>query len=269
MGVSQAKTQDNKDSTVIESFEAIPYPGATMYLHKGIAVSIAFGAYKALGGFFERNSLFDWENNLFQWQGEGSFFYAPWISGGASAKIIAGEPTENSTLVENRYHIFSRFHYHNQKFAAFAGPLFGLYNLAFSMDTTGELPEAIIPDPEDTEDDDENLKIPIHGLQSAKLDYGAGFGLGYKMLPFSGITAGSQIEHVLDTEILLKYSCGLSIDLLFFMPSIKKNVQGFFIQFEWQSAYIVDLRPKSTQRQEDYSQRRQEQVFVFGTGVAF
>jgi len=121
------------DSTARKKEYPIPYPNRSIYLSTGIVGSLGFGIYRVDGRYILDGISYK-PSPIFQWQGEGSFYYKPYLSGGVSSKIIAGEPTENSTMVDNRYMAFFRFHHRIKNFAAFIGPTVGLHNLAFEAD---------------------------------------------------------------------------------------------------------------------------------------
>src|SRR6187402_1689256 len=73
---------------------SIPYPNAGMYLYRGI-----YGSFAGGGFFAEDSTQQGWEDALFQWQGEFSYFYTPWFSSGFGFKINAGE-TEAGQVVK-------------------------------------------------------------------------------------------------------------------------------------------------------------------------
>ncbi len=233
----------------------IPYPGGNMYMEQGITATVGAGIHKA------RNSgddhLWDFTDKMFQWQGEGSFYYTPKISGGASAIIVAGESTPKTSQVENRYTAFIRYHFHSNRIAAYIGPFVGLYNLDFSEDTKSES----TPDVSDTKGQQ------IHDMKTAILDYGVSVGTGYKPSKYVGFTVGGRVEQAWNgglgdsmAETLFKLYPGMSVDIVSLFPGVVDQAKGFFFHVGVQWAYVIDAEdPK----------REFEEVFVLGGSVGF
>jgi hypothetical protein len=231
---------------------SIPYPNRSMYLDKGITGSVGFGYFEAEGQFYRGKAMF-------QWQGEGSFYYASYLSGGASAKIIAGEPSDSSTQVENRYVGFIRLHKRLSSLAAFLGLFAGLYNLEFSLESAGgELSQ------KDSGD-----------VNTALFDFGLDIGTGWKFSSPLGITFGTQLEQVTDapslfkfvtgkklayTESLLRLNPGINLDLLFVFSELRNLCKGAYLSLEMQYAFIHDL---------ENPRRDEEFIIILGGSVAF
>jgi hypothetical protein len=227
----------------------IPYPKCSMHLERGLLISISFGVKKPKNNFFSNKNLHRMDHNLFQWRGEGSFYYTPWLSGGASAQILAGEPSGISTEVENRYTVFARLHRRFGAMSLFAGPFFGLYNLEFSVDSSEALPEPA-----------ENKGVDIHNTHEALVDYGLSVGWGWKTFPSVGLSAAGSIEHVVSSELLFQYGAGINLDIMQYWPGMKGLTQGFFLGLEWQFERIFDW---------EYPRRKKSHSISFSTGVGF
>jgi len=223
-----------------EKMSAIPYPNRSLYLEEGIVGSLGFGLYKVNGKYVLDGNSYR-PSAVFQWQGEGSYYYKPFISGGVSSKIIAGEPTENSTMVDNRYMTFVRFHHRIHNFAIYAGPTVGLHNLTFEADSIRERQKDI------------DISIPA-------LRYGLEIGLGLRLNKALGLTSGVEIEHSITEEFLHRYSLGVALDILYLWPHIGELANGFFLLFEYKYARVDD---------HSNLEKENETIFMLGGVVAF
>ncbi len=219
---------------------SIPYPNRSIYLEEGLVGSLGFGLYNVLGEYTVKGQTYN-HSSLFQWQGEGSFYYKPWISGGASSKIVAGEPTRSSAQVDSRYVLFTRLHKRLGPMAFFIGPTLGLHSLEFEADSTS---------PEDR---------PIQ-LSESYFKYGLEAGGGIRMGRALGLTYGTEVEHSLLRELLIRFNGGFSLSINYLWPQLAKSTKGFFLMWELQYAMLSDSRgPK----------REREYVLVVGSAVAF
>lgn len=217
---------------------SLPYPNGTLYVPKGLVGVFGGGQIRDL-----REDL-----GLFLWQGEFGFFYKPWLSAGAGFRIKAGEPSDIEQKVENRYFVFTRAHRAWNHVAIYAGPQVGVDNLNLtSSPDTG------------THD--------VFSKTGASL--GLEFGLGYKPLPWVGVTFGNRFEYSLanltsgtrsaSRTLNVRGMPGLSFDLLPFLPGLKESVSAFTAFCEYQRAFlfIVDHR------------QRTESAWMAGGSIAF
>jgi len=228
------------DSTVEKKDYPIPYPNRSMYLTSGIVGALGFGIYRVTGRYTLDGKTYK-ASSVFQWQGEGSFYYKPFLSGGISSKIIAGEPTVNSTMVDNRYMAFIRFHNRIKNFAVFMGPTIGLHNQSIEADASEDIEKGI------------DLSIPA-------MRYGLELGAGLRLNNALGLTAGTEVEHSITEEYLIRYSTGVAVNILFLWPHLGRLAKGFYWMFEYKFAQV-----------KDYSnfQRDNETIYMMGNAVAF
>ena len=235
-----------KKYTIDSREKSIPLPNRSIYVERGVVGSLAFGVFLAKGNWYK-------DSFLLQWQGEGSYFYTKNISGGLSAKIIAGEP-DSAAQVENRYVGFIRIHKCFSNLGLYAGPFAGIYNLEFSTD-----------DPQRND------------IQLTLLDYGLESGIGWKFIPLVGGTLGIQAEQVLYpkslfdvilrerdkiniSESLFRVLIGINLDLREIWPQLKTICKGAYLSVEWQYSFISDL---------DFPIRKNDNVFMIGSSTAF
>lgn len=216
---------------------SVPYPNGAMYLDHGIAGTFMGGKRGVRG-----------ENNLFQWQGELSYYYTPWFSGGLSFRIIAGEPTDDKQTIFNRYFAHARFHKAWKKVALYAGPQIGVGNINILTDSIGK-------------------RKVFEPLKNTKPTLGLDFGGGWKFSRYFGFTLGANAEYSLVDEvgvgttnaINLHISPGVSLDVIALTDSLRNLVPAFFVYAEYQSGFLISSE----------TGQRQDQAYVLGVGLAF
>jgi hypothetical protein len=222
---------------------SIPLPGGSMYMPEGLVGVFGGGRMRDLN-----ESL-----SLYQWQGEVSYAYKPWMSAGVGFRIKAGEPNSEQQKVENRYFGQVRFHKAFRKVDLYAGPQIGVDDLNLTEST-----------PDST---GENLLSETFSKIGAGL--GLEFGLGYKPFPWGGITLGHRFEWSLGNLTALTPDAsqtfnfrafpGLNVDLLHWMPALGKSVHAFYLFVEAQSGYSFVVGDR----------RRVETALVGGGALGF
>lgn len=225
------------DSIRADAVRSIPYPNGGLYVEQGIAGAFMFGKRGVVG-----------ENNLFQWQGELSYFYTPNFSGGLSFRIIAGEPTNTKQTIFNRYFAHARFHKAWEKVAIFVGPQIGVGNINILTDSIGK-------------------KKALDPLRNTKPTVALDVGGGWKASRYFGATVGANAEYSLVDEVgvgttnalSLHVSPGISLDLLALTDSLSQLVPAFYVYVEYQSGFLISQK----------SGQRQDQAYVMGVGLAF
>jgi|GEM_PF-1447544 len=198
---------------------SIPYPNGGMYLYRGIYGSFAGGRYQASDSAGLRNALF-------QWQGEVMYFYTDWFSSGMAYKINAGQPSDSSQEVKNRYILVARFHKAWPTAAAFAGFNLGVDDVNISLsrrpnDSTNPL---------------------IRPLQETNASLGLELGGGWKFSRYVGATLGERMDISLvrqnesdrNRALNFKTSPGVALDLLKLAPSLREDVKGLYALAEFQ-----------------------------------
>lgn len=225
------------DSIRAAEVRSVPYPNGAMYLDHGIAGAF-MGGKRGVHG----------ENNLFQWQGELSYYYTPYFSGGLSFRIIAGEPTDTKQTIFNRYFAHARFHKAWDRFAIYAGPQIGVGNINILTDSIAH-------------------KKVFEPLKNTKPTLGLDFGGGWKATHYFGATLGANAEYSFVDEvdvgttnaINLHISPGISLDVIALTDSLKNLVPAFYVYAEFQSGFLISQG----------SGQRQDQAYVMGVGLAF
>ena len=225
------------DSIRAAEVRSVPYPNGAMYLDHGIAGTFMGGKRGVVG-----------ENNLFQWQGELSYYYTPYFSGGLSFRIIAGEPTDTKQTILNRYFAHARFHKAWNGFAVYAGPQIGVENINILTDSVKQ-------------------KKVFEPLRNTKPSLGLDFGGGWKFSQYFGATLGGTAEYSFVDEvesgntnaINLHISPGVSLDVIALTETLKALVPAFFVYAEYQAGFLISQE----------SGQRQDQAYVMGVGLAF
>ena len=198
---------------------SVAYPGGSLYLSRGIFASLAGGQHKN----------YSQSQNLYQWQGEVSYYYTSWFSGGAGFKMIAGQPSDASQLIRNRFFIVSRFHKSWSKVSTYLGAQIGMDDLNVSLS------------PLDTG----NFRQPLSDLNAGM---GLELGAGWKFSRFVGATFAQRFEASLVGEatdsaktssINFHISPGIALDILAFAPPLRKNVKACYAFTELQFGQLL------------------------------
>ena len=205
-----------------KSENVIAYPGGTMHMNRGL-----FGCF--LGGL-RRNSGDN--QNLYQWQGEMGYYYTPWFSSGLGFKLIAGEPSDSTQIVKNRFFLLGRFHKAWPRFSGYVGAQLGVDDLNISL-------------PVDT--------LSFRGpLKETNAGMGLEFGAGWKFSRFVGATFGHRFEFSFVGEqgdgnsVNFRTMPGLSFDVLSMLPSLRKSVKALNLTFEMQiGSLVLEIKSKS------------------------
>jgi hypothetical protein len=221
---------------------SIPYPNAAMYLYRGI-----YGSF-AGGGFYAQDSIgTSWNDALFQWQGEVSYFYTDWFSAGFGFKINAGE-TSNGQVVQNRYFLLGRFHKAWPKAAVFAGVNLGVDDVSVSLNS-------------------QDSSLPISApLKETNAAIGLEAGGGWKFSHYVGATLGQRVDVSLVKQresdrraITFHTQPGLALDLLRVAPSLRESVKGLYLLSEVQLGWLLLANGES----------RQDLAWITGLSLAF
>lgn len=217
---------------------SVPLPNGNVHLARGLTASFAGGRSRNYGE----------DQSLFQWQGEVGYLYRPWFSGGFGFRINAGEPSEATQKIKNRYFILSRFYWPHDFWTAYAGLQLGIDNLN------------IINAPVDSLD----LRDPLRNTNaSLALEIGG----GWKPLPYAGLTFAHRIEgSLVGTEesdqggaLNFRTLPGVAVDLLQFSESLRESVRAFYLTTEWQFGRLI-LEKQSF---------REDFAWIFGFSLAF
>lgn len=191
---------------------SIPYPNAGMYLYRGIYGSFAGGRYQATDSTGLRDPLF-------QWQGEVVFFYTDWFSSGMSYKINAGEPSDSSQEVKNRYILVARFHKAWPTAAFYTGLNLGVDDVTVSLTPSTDSGNALSEPLKET-----NASIGLEAGTGWKFSHYVGATLGQRM-DFSLIR---QNESDRNRALSFRTSPGLALDVLKLAPSLREQVKGLY-----------------------------------------
>ena len=222
---------------------SIPYPNAGMYLYRGIYGSFAGGRYQATDSAGPRDPLF-------QWQGEIIYFYTNWFSSGMSYKINAGEPSDSSQEVKNRYILVARFHKAWPTAAVFTGMTLGLDDVTVSLTPSTDSASAL-----------------VEPLKETNASLGFEVGGGWKFSRYVSATLGQRLDVSLvrqnesdrNRSLNFRTSPGVALDVLKLAPSLREQVKGLYALFEFQ--YGQQLLESGTWRR-DFA-------WITGASIAF
>ncbi len=216
---------------------SIPYPNGAIYLEYGITGAFSGGWYRNYGE----------TQGLYQWQGEMGYFYRPWFEGGIGFKMNAGEPSDSSQKVRNRFFLIGRFHKAWTRLGGYAGLQLGVDNLNVSLSSL----------------DSGNFRKPF---QETNAGLGVEFGLAWKFSRYAGITLGHRFEFSFVGEkdssgnaVNFRIFPGLAFDLLPLLPSLRENVKAFYFFGELQFGRLI---------LENVSNRR-DMAWISGISLAF
>jgi hypothetical protein len=221
---------------------SIPYPNAGMYLYRGIYASFTGG------GFYAQDSIgTSWNDALFQWQGEVTYFYTDWFSAGFGFKINAGE-TETGQVVQNRYFLLGRFHKAWPKAAVFAGMNLGVDDVSVSLNS-------------------QDTSLPLtEPLAETNAAIGLEMGGGWKFSKYVGATLGQHVDVSLVKQsqsdrraITFHTQPGLALDLLRVAPSLRESVKGLYFLTEVQLGWLWLANGET----------RQDFAWITGLSMAF
>ena len=218
---------------------SIAMPGGSMYMSRGIYASLAGG----------QNNNSGESQSLFQWQGEVSYYYTHWFSGGAGFKMLAGQPSDSSQVIQNRFFVLNRFHKSWSRASAYLGVQIGMDDLNVSLS------------PLDTG----NFRQPLRELNAGM---GIELGGGWKFSRFVGATFAERFEASFVGEATdnpeagsasFRTLPGIALDILALAPPLKKNVKAFYAFTEFQ---FGELLLENQSRKRDFS-------WITGFSVAF
>lgn len=226
------------DSLRAPTVRSVPYPNGAMYLSRGIT-----GTF--MGG--KRRQNVD-KNFLFQWQGELSYYYTDWFSGGVAFRIIAGEPNSDQQKILNRYFAQARFHKAWEKAALYVGPQIGVNNINILTDSLAK-------------------EDGLGSIKNTKPTMALDFGGGWRFSRYVGLTLGSNLEYSLVDEdnegvtnsLNMHVSPGLALDVLSLAGSLRELVPAFYVYAESQMGFQIS----------DMNAGRREIAYVLGVGLAF
>jgi hypothetical protein len=198
---------------------SVPYPNAGMYLYRGIYGSFAGGRSRDADTASGR----EWQNPLFQWQGEVGYFYTRYFSAGVGFRINAGSPADSNLTVENRYFLALRGHKAWPRAAAYLGMRVGVDDVNFSLRS------------EDTLD----LSEPLRETNTA---LGLESGLGWKVSRYVGLTLGQRMDVSLVRQsadnphraLNFMTQPGIAVDMLRVKPALGDHVKAFYLLTEFQ-----------------------------------
>lgn len=218
--------------------KSIPYPNGAVHLNRGLSGAFLGGRHRNLGE----------DQSLYQWQGEFSYFYKPWFSGGLGFKITAGEPDTAAQKIFNRYFLFGRFHKTWDDVAIYVGPQLGVGNLNILTDSPKD---SLIAKP----------------IGNTKPTISLNMGAGWKLSRWGGITLGSNLEYSLVDEegvgitnaLNQHISPGIAIDILSFADEWRELVSACYVNVEFQFGFLIFER----------SGHREDQAAIIGVGLAF
>ena len=227
-----------RDSIRAPVVRSVPYPNGAMYLSRGIT-----GTF--MGG--KRGLTYD-QNWLFQWQGELSYYYTSWFSGGVAFRIIAGEPNSVQQKIVNRYFAHVRFHKAWEKAAVYVGPQIGVGNINILTDSLSE-------------------QTGLEPIKNTKPTFSLDFGGGWKFSRYLGLMFGSNLEYSLVDEdkngvtnsLNMHIAPGLALDVLSLAPSMRELVPALYVFAEPQTGFLLSEARGS----------RRDFAFVGGVGLAF
>jgi hypothetical protein len=198
---------------------SIPYPNAGIYLYRGIYGSFAGGRSRDA----DTAATKEWQEPLFQWQGEVGYFYTDWFSGGIGFRINAGAPTDSQQIVKNRYFLITRVHKAWSRAAGYAGVTFGVDDVNFSLSPsdTGTLAEP---------------------FKQTNASLGFELGGGWKFSRHLGATLGQHIDVSLVRQsadnphraINFTTQPGVALDLVRVHPTLGTNVKALYLLTELQ-----------------------------------
>ncbi len=244
-------SERDEDSVVSahKKIHAIPYPNGAMYVNRGISGSFMGGKHRNLGE----------DQGLFQWQGELSYFYTDWLSGGFGFKITAGEPYLAEQKIFNRYFAHIRFHKAWESASLYVGPQVGVGNLNLLTDSTSDTSST------------SNTKTALGGrfkkIANTKPTLGLDLGGGWMFSRYVGFTLGNHLEYSFVDEdgvgvynaLNLHVNPGFSLDIMAFTDSLRKLVSAFYVSVELQTGYLI------------FEKRghREDHAEIIGIGLAF
>ncbi len=194
---------------------SIPYPNGSMYLEHGIEGSFSGGWYHNYGDTL----------GLYQWQGAVEYYYTPWFSGGVGFKMNAGEPSDSTQTVLNRFFLIGRVHKAWNQAAVYTGAQFGFDNLNISLQSPSD-----------------SVGFFRAPLVETNASFAWEWGLGWKFSRFAGATLGQRIELSLvgqnidnvEGSVNMRTLPGVAVDLLALFPPLRETVKAFYLFNEYQ-----------------------------------
>jgi hypothetical protein len=231
------------EAIVFKEVKSIPYSAGALHLDRGICGAFLGGQHKNRGEI----------GSLYQWQGEITYYYTPWFSGGFGFRIKAGEPSDSSQKILNRYFLLTRFHKVFDNSSFYIGPQLGLDNLN-------------VLNGESALSDSSIKHVVINRLTGTNASLGLEMGGGWKFSRWMGATLGSNVEFSFvgedgleDNSLNLHLNPGFAVDILAFTDSLRELVPALYVNVEFQMGFLL-LEKKSKQN---------DRAAILGIGLAF
>ncbi len=225
---------------VFAEVRSVPYPSGALYVRRGLCGAFLGGQHQNLG-----DSL-----SLYQWQGEATYYYTPWFSGGVGFRIRAGEPSAEKQIILNRYFLLLRFNKDLKRAAIYIGPQLGLNNL----NVLNGKPKGV-------------ATIVDSAIGGTGASLGLDIGGGWKFSRWISATLGTNLEYSLvgvegranNNSLNINVNPGIAIDILTFTNSLRKLVPALYVNIEYQVGFLLLEK----------NRHRNDQAEILGLGLAF
>lgn len=201
-----------------------PLPRQSAYTGKGMSVGLA-------AGVFEPTRECDC---LGVWQGQGEFFYYPWLSSGMDVRFFGGDLDSDVMVMYQRYRVNIKLFLVGDIFAMYLSPVLGLENTSLS-EFRKELRGLLADDrPYDDSDDFDEERNPCERMFSlGGFTLGMDMGIGMALGKYFGLTGSLLYEYSFAEAQQLTITPGLAFDL--------RRVWGFAsrkLRSSWISAEV-------------------------------
>ena len=221
------------DGGVAEYNIALPHQSA--YIAKGVSVGLGGGVYNPT----------DECDCLGLWQGQGEFFYLPWLSAGLDVRFFGGDLDSQIMVLYQRYRMNGKVHFSASKFDIYLSTVLGLESTDLS-EIRREFREGdkwVAPwdkSTEDADDEEDGIdSLDIKATDCEKLfsldgvSVGLDLGFGINLTELWAFTGSVGYEYNFSKAQLLSLTPGLALNFTKVWNWGQKNLRSFWISFEF------------------------------------
>lgn len=200
-----------------------PLPRQSAYIGKGFSVGLA-------GGVFEPTRECDC---LGVWQGQGEFFYSPWLSGGMDVRFFGGDLDSDVMVMYQRYRINLKLFLVGDIFTVYLSPVLGLENTSlseFRHELRGLWTDEGGGEEEEELQEERNSCERMFSLGGFTL--GMDMGVGVVLGRYFGLTGSFLYEYSFAEAQLLTVTPGLAFDLRRVWGFARRKLRSSWISAE-------------------------------------
>lgn len=202
-----------------------PLPRQAAYTGKGLSVGLA-------AGVFDPTEECDC---LGVWQGQGEYYYYPWLSGSIDVRFFGGDLDDDVMMTYQRYRVSAKFFMVGDVFAMYLSPVLGLENTNLS-EFREELRGFVYDEKNSREEELDSLVERSSCEKMFSLDgftIGMEMGGGIALGKYFGLTGSLLYEYSFSEAQQLTLTPGLAFDLREIWGWSQRKLRSTWISVEF------------------------------------